>query len=76
MGKESTVAHYLDTKNEDGSLQPFTTETARMTVKRHNIQHFKFQLQYNDRLPGQLLRAMHKNPNIHWKKYREAIARE
>ena len=76
VNKTSTSTYYAEDREEGTQSKPFTTQTAKMTIKRNNIQHFGFKLQYNDRLPVPLLRAMNKNPKIKWTKYKPPIPRE
>ena len=76
VNKTSTSTYYAENREAGTQSNPFTTREAKMTLRRNNIQHFGFKLQYNDRLPVPLLRTMHKNPKIKWTKYKPTITRE
>jgi hypothetical protein len=66
IGENDIQVHYSEKKGDERGTVPFTSDDHEFVVRRRHIQHFGFNTLFNDRLPVELKRKMHKNPMIQW----------
>ena len=65
-GHGKNTSYFSQTRKGEVGTKAFTSETAGQVIKRKNIQHFGFQLVFDDKLPVELKRLMHANKGIGW----------
>ena len=65
-GEGKTTSYFSQTRHGEVGTQAYTSESAGQIIRKNNIRHFGFQLEFDDKLSVELKRLMHANDKIGW----------